>query len=154
MTYKKTTELAWRYSWSPYSVSVWRSVEWGHTCALYSLASPRSTLLPWAYCWQSLGKGVPSSLSARAGCLQNPGSTKAWHCHCHSSEHCTVTGITTLSGTARKAWSLQSLINVNLTVPTQKVQFLEPQVGQKCYFAYGHLRGFQVIGLIRSTTVC
>lgn len=137
--YKKTTELASRYSWSPYSVSVWRWVEWGHMCALSSLASPRSTPLPWACCWCAQSRGVPSSPSAGMGSLQSPGSTKApcCCCCCCYARRCTVTGNSTMSSTARKARSLQSLINLNLMLLTQKVQFSEPQAGHKCYIHIG-----------------
>lgn len=120
MKYKKTTELASRYCWSPYSVSVRRWVEWGHTCALYSLASPWSSSLPWACCQCTLGKGIPSSPSASTVCLQSPGSMKVLCCCCCFSGHCTVTGNSTASSTTRIARSLQSLINVNLTLLTQK----------------------------------
>ena len=133
---------------------MWSWVEWGCICALYSLISLWSTLLPWACCRRALGKGVLSSMPAIAVCLWNSRRTKAPCCRCHSSGHCTFTGNSPASSTARKTWSLLSLTNVNLVLLIQKVQFLEPQAGQNCYLAFVHLRGFQAVGQICSASVC
>lgn len=77
----------------------------------------------------TLSKGIPSSPFAHAGCLQSPESTKA-PCHrCCIPGHCTITWNSPACNTVRKAWSLQSMINVSLTPLTQNLQFLGLRVG-------------------------
>lgn len=82
-------------------------------------------------------------------CLQSLGS-KEELCRCCSSRYRTTAG----NSAARKVHSLHSLINRNLMLWTQKVQFSESQDRKNYNFTYIYLGGFQDIRLICCSTVC
>lgn len=159
-TDKKTTKLASIYSPSSYRfcvcVCVWRCI----TC-LVTLTKPPDHLLSLgllvvcsgqgapqlSLCWH----GVPAESWGHKGTVQ----LLLLPVHQPTPLHPTLHHPTPPHPT----WSLGTALpekhghcNHQKMFATQKVQFSEPQAGQK--FVFTHFRGFQVIGLIYIATAC